>query len=580
MVNKAWRIIPRPLIETVLNNHVQHHRVPQPLILHGPRGAGKTTLLLNRLLPYWNKPPHQTTYIDFAESITDHHPLHNNSFPWYSWSICEQKPSLSTLKSQLELGLEQMTEKAIKLGLIGSTQIFNCLNKWHGVSTALRRVTNCSDTVRVNDMWEKAVRVNIESVRLNATESDGVLGEEREYYREAMAALRVAKEVIRMKEGWRENAVKELNQRGGFSRSLANSSTDWPCLLLELLSQAAEVGHFQPKLVLNNIDVLQTAILTDDTTVCASMYHDSLLWRIIRLGANERCLPVILVTSDRQVLVFSIMMMNLICKFGLPAIIPTEHILILAFQMYSSPVSWDWLVPVQYFGLTPQQAKMHLVNDYFSNSEWTVIAEVLGSNARHLFELYALKQSNYCQKVMENKASSFEDIIDAYLAHLQVTVVNPAMERALSFLQKFAVDVQSGRISKDRLQFGTPWRHPPRTDEPALCYEWAKIQLLDFVQSLINAEFGCRLKVNYLADWSLEIFDDPSAIALIEVGLLYVQRDPSFLRPVSRAIQRCLVRWLVQERMQMNSWGSLKYKWQRVIRGRSYRHLMLEAGFK
>ncbi|GLT25926.1 hypothetical protein SLA2020_010240 [Shorea laevis] len=28
------------------------------------------------------------------------------------------------------------------------------------------------------------------------------------------------------------------------------------------------------------------------------MYHDSLLWRIIALGANERCLPVILVTSD------------------------------------------------------------------------------------------------------------------------------------------------------------------------------------------------------------------------------------------------------------------------------------------
>lgn len=50
MLNKAWRIIPRPLLETVLNNHVQHHRVPQPLILHGPRGVGKTTLIVDRKL--------------------------------------------------------------------------------------------------------------------------------------------------------------------------------------------------------------------------------------------------------------------------------------------------------------------------------------------------------------------------------------------------------------------------------------------------------------------------------------------------------------------------------------------------
>jgi len=45
---KAWRIFPRPLLETILNNHAQHHRVPQPLLLHGPRGVGKTTLILQR----------------------------------------------------------------------------------------------------------------------------------------------------------------------------------------------------------------------------------------------------------------------------------------------------------------------------------------------------------------------------------------------------------------------------------------------------------------------------------------------------------------------------------------------------
>ncbi|CAK9134768.1 unnamed protein product, partial [Ilex paraguariensis] len=50
------------------------------------------------------------------------------------------------------------------------------------------------------------------------------------------------------------------------------------------------------------------------------------------------------------------------------------------------------------FGWTPQEAKMHMVADYFSHSEWNVIVEVLGPNPRHLFELFALKQSNYYQK--------------------------------------------------------------------------------------------------------------------------------------------------------------------------------------
>lgn len=55
----------------------------------------------------------------------------------------------------------------------------------------------------------------------------------------------------------------------------------------------------QPKLVINNVDVLRKAIFSDDSTVSAAVYHDSFIWRLIALGANERCLPVILVTSDR-----------------------------------------------------------------------------------------------------------------------------------------------------------------------------------------------------------------------------------------------------------------------------------------
>ena len=49
----------------------------------------------------------------------------------------------------------------------------------------------------------------------------------------------------------------------------------------------------QPKLVINNIEVLKIAALVDDSSVSGSMYHDSLIWRIIALGANEMCLPVI-----------------------------------------------------------------------------------------------------------------------------------------------------------------------------------------------------------------------------------------------------------------------------------------------
>jgi hypothetical protein len=46
----------------------------------------------------------------------------------------------------------------------------------------------------------------------------------------------------------------------------------------------------------------------------------------------------------------------------------------------------------QNFGWAPQEAKMQMVTEYFSQSE------VLGPNPRHLFQLYALEQSSYYQK--------------------------------------------------------------------------------------------------------------------------------------------------------------------------------------
>lgn len=370
--------------------------------------------------------------------------------------------------------------------------------------------------------------------------------EERAYMQEAMAALRVAKEVLGMQEGWRKEAVREMNRTGRFSRPLANSATDWPCLLLDVLSGAAEEDFFQPKLVLNNVDVLRKATCEDETMVPAAMYHDSFIWRVIALGANEQCLPVIMSTSDGY---YS---SQAFVDFGFPNI----------------------FISRETFGWTPQEAKLHMVSEFFNEQEWKVVDEVLGPNPRLLSEIHMLKQ-----KVNDPGGfhdTNIEEIIDTYLAHLQVSVVNPAMQTALSMVQKFASDVREGKIPENRLCFGAPWRHPPRTDDPDISHKWAKIQLMDFVQSFVKTEFG----LNYLADDSLEILDDPAAVAMMEVGLLYQQRDPSFVRPITRGVQRCIARWLVQQRLELSLQESISYLWQRLMRGRSYRHLMKEVGYK
>lgn len=57
-------------------------------------------------------------------------------------------------------------------------------------------------------------------------------------------------------------------------------------------------SFLQPKLVINNIEVLKHATINDEFSVSGPIYHDSLIQRIIRLGVNEQCLPVIIVTSD------------------------------------------------------------------------------------------------------------------------------------------------------------------------------------------------------------------------------------------------------------------------------------------
>ncbi|XP_078171011.1 uncharacterized protein LOC144565205 isoform X1 [Carex rostrata] len=545
----SWRVLARPLMETMLNSHARHHRVAQPLLLHGPRGVGKTSLLLHRLLPEWNKGPHITAYVDFSPDPTA--PL-----PWAvassQTSMVPLPPSLSSLSDRLDQSLESLTNHAILLGKVGSRDIFTALNKWHGLHKTLHQIagpstssSTCNSAGQLFSLWSKAVLSRMH--RLASKETDSLLTstskkysmEEVAYIKEAVAALTLAKEILEMQKNWRCESVRHLNRTGNFSRSLSNMATSWPCLLIEILSEASEVDFFQPKLVLNNIDILRKASCADDSTMLASAYHDSLIWRIIALGANERCLPVLLVSSD------SYYSYTAFLDFGFP----------------------DIFISRETFGWTSQEARLHMVSDYFSQTEWKVIDEVLGPNPRQLSEIYALKQR-------ANKETNFEDIVDAYLAYLQATVVNPAMELALDILKKFASDAHQGKIPENRMFFGAPWRQPPHAENRQS--SWAKIQLIDFIQSFANTEFG----VNYLADDSLEILDDPAMVAMLEVGLLYAQRDPSFIRPVTRGIQRCLVRWLVQQKIQLTLEESVAFMWQRIFRGRSYRHLMKEVGYK
>lgn len=215
-------------------------------------------ILLAGLFEKWNTGPHVAGYVDFAESVKEYHPKHGQSYPWISWTMCPP-PKLVTLKSQLEDCLESMAQRAIKLGTISSHQIFTTLTKWHSPTTALDQILNVNtvsklrmvnkkNRVSPSNLWDTAVFKF--SSALSEQELDGVFDksisvEESSYYKEAMAALKLAKEVIRVQGKWRENAIQDLNNTGGFSRSLAHSATDWPCLLLELLSLAAEVDYFQ-----------------------------------------------------------------------------------------------------------------------------------------------------------------------------------------------------------------------------------------------------------------------------------------------------------------------------------------------
>eukprot|EP00252_Welwitschia_mirabilis_P023354 TRINITY_DN6579_c0_g1_i1.p1 TRINITY_DN6579_c0_g1~~TRINITY_DN6579_c0_g1_i1.p1 ORF type:complete len:598 (+),score=91.15 TRINITY_DN6579_c0_g1_i1:143-1936(+) len=591
---RDWRVFARPILETALKDHCSRPKVFQPLFLHGPRGAGKRTLL-QRLLEEWKRPPHAFEHIDFR-------PL--DSMP--PWTLLETPSDLRTLRSRLETSLEALTRKGVELGCIGGEQVYVTLKKWHGIDGALQHFLKnrlgISALAKVSSskrdgtllLWKKALRSlselsakgNSDSKsiflpvkswedeyirRLNALAAwndalqsgsgspyrsllkariwDSKTNEELHYFKESLLSLHLAKELLSIHEQWRANAIEHVKKTGSFSRMLAHTATNWPSLLIELLSCGVAEGYFQPKLFFSNIDMLRKASSASchDTMVNAEMYHDSLLLRLVALGLNEWFLPLVFLTSD-------------------------SYYSFQASQDFDFP---DIFIYREAFGWTVEEAKVHMVPDYFTEEEWEVIANVLGSNIRHLFEVYSLKQTHtFVQIVEESMGNGFEDVIDVYLGYLQAAVVNPAIEAAVKLLKRFAADVFHGKVQKDMLRHGSPWRHPPDPSDEYTCHQWAKLQLMDYIQALINCEYG----VNYLYEYSLEVLDDPATQALLEVGLLYQQRDPQFLRPLTRAIERCLVRWLVQEKLRLSLVESIQFLWHRVMRGRSYRHLVAGTG--
>eukprot|EP00897_Mesotaenium_endlicherianum_P008063 jgi/Mesen1/7285/ME000373S06353 len=328
----------------------------------------------------------------------------------------------------------------------------------------------------------------------------------------------------------------------------------------------------QPKLVINGVDVLrraQPATGGRQLSPTGAAFHDSFLTRLVRTAASYTSLPVLLVSSDSYY----------------------------ADKVHEDMGSLHAFLPHEVFGWTPAEAAAHLVPRVFSKLQWQIVAGVVGSNPRHLAELHSLWiQSSPAVQRRDGRESveSVEDCLDHYLALLQVTSVDPALEVAIERVAEYAGRPDSAAAAADPyIMGGTAWRRPPRTGGAHKRRRWAKLQMMDFIEALATAQFG----MNYWGVAGGELLEDPVAQALVEVGLLYQQRSPTYIRPTTVAFQRCLARWLVKEKLEWSTADSWRFRWLRLVkeklewstadswrfrwlrftRGRSYRHLLKET---
>ncbi|CAM6083792.1 unnamed protein product [Calypogeia fissa] len=581
-----WTIIQRPVLQTLLKSYAQHPTVAQPLILHGPRGVGKRTVI-EKLMGKWKKSPHICAYID----------LYLNEVGIPPWTLAgrlggchegleadsssgrsnfQDYVTMGMIQTQLEQGLESLTKKAVEMGCVSSENVLDALLERHSIDGALRQYMKAHEEVppkldvmiakTTKDKWKLSIQlmkqvengsfgVDCSTGQLSNSSSSRQKGQSGPGHRkplstskaqsteEAFMSLALAKKILKIQEDWRVSAGSNLTSSGIVTRTSADASTSWAVLLLRLLSFAAQEGHFQPKLVINNVELLRKAAAkAPGGNVHGALYHDSLLMHITKMGVNVGCIPIILVSSDSY---YS-------CK------VFADHGDDLAFTSH------------EVLGWTPKEAEIHLVPAVFEESEWKLITGILGSTARHLAEVHSIwNNPSFLTVLHETTENAMGDCIDLYLGYLQVTAVDPAMESAIEILQKFAEDCIAGKIRKNYLKHGVAWRHPPSDRDKHR--GWAKIQLLDYIQALADTGFA----VNHRDVRAKELLEDPSTNALLEVGLLYQQKDVPYLRPITRGVSRCLVRWCVRERLNWSLGDKLKYTWHRFIRGRFYKQLMI-----
>ena len=67
------------------------------------------------------------------------------------------------------------------------------------------------------------------------------------------------------------------------------------------------------------------------------------------------------------------------------------------------------------------------------------------------------------------------------------------------------------------------------------------------------------------------------ARALMSAGVLYQQRDPPYIRPVTKAFQGLMEAWFREELVKLSLQDKVAYAVLRLMNGRYYRHLVKQS---
>ncbi|CAI5929419.1 unnamed protein product [Closterium sp. NIES-65] len=135
------------------------------------------------------------------------------------------------------------------------------------------------------------------------------------------------------------------------------------------------------------------------------------------------------------------------------------------FSYYSDQLSADFgtqalFHPHELFGWLPEEASVHLVPSTFTPLQWRVVEAAIGSNPRHLAEFHSLWAG---WREEEDEFERVDSCIDHYLAYLHATEVEPAMQAALTHLERFGEQLASGEQPRWAARFGSPWGNAPGT---------------------------------------------------------------------------------------------------------------------